>query len=387
MRDRTIARWTSAAMTLAAAACLCLAGPASAQEGGSDQVSVELDGLLRTGFVAGPGDLGVRDGFEIWDARLGASGEVGIVFDYFVQAEWDDAREEFRLLDARLTFPIMAELNLDMGQFRAPFGKEALMPKGEITFVERAQISRLVPPGRQVGAQLSGETMEGKLTYRAGVFNGNGRTFTNDDDELLWAGRVQFNNVGGAEFYDELVVEVGANAAFSEDSAVNLVAGLDGPVATKSLGPGPLDLTRFSGDRTLWGGDLRLGWQGIFLRGEYLRGEFEPGGETFVQPGVPVPGEELVVEGAYLEGGYSYLGAIEAVVRWDTMNDAIRQVGGRAVNPGDPRAGSDFLVFGLNLFPGYHAKVGLQYAVGLDGTRVGPGLADGEFSLMAQVSF
>ncbi len=384
MTDRTISRWTTAAAALAAAACLCLAGPAAAQDGGTDQVSVDLGGLLRTGFTAGPGDLGARDGFEIWDARLGIAGEVGIVFDYFVQAEWDDAREEFRLLDARLTFPIVSQLSLDLGQFKAPFGKETLMSKGDITFVERAQISRLVPPGRQVGARLSGEAMEGKLGYRAGVFNGNGRTFTNDNDALLWAGRVQFNTVGGAEFHDELVVEVGANAAFSEDSAVNLVAGLERPVATRFAG-GSFDLASFSGDRTLYGGDLRLGWQGVFLRGEYLRGEFDPPG--LVRSGDVVFGDELVVEGAYLEGGYSYLGAIEAVVRWDTMNDAIRTVGGQPVNAGDPTAGSDFLVFGLNLFPGYHAKVGLQYSVGLNGTRVGPGLADGEFSLMAQVGF
>lgn len=384
MRDRKRGRWAAAAMAAAVAACLVGAGPAAAQDGGSGQVSVELGGLLRTGPVVGPADQGVRDGFAIHDARLRASGEVGIVFDYFVQAEYDEAREELRLLDARLTLPIMPELEVDLGQFRAPFGKEALRGKGDITFVDRAQISRLVPPGRQVGLQLSGETMEGRLTYRAGAFNGNGRTFTNENDALLWAGRVQFNNLGASEFYDELVVEVGANAAFSEDSAVDLVAGLEGPVSTRFPGD-PLDLASFSGDRTLYGGDLRLGWQGIFLRGEYLRGELDPPG--LIRSGDVVFGDELVVEGAYLEGGYNYLGAVEAVVRWDTMSDAIRQVGGRPVNPDDPEAGSDFLVFGLNLHPGYHAKVGLQYAVGLAGTRVGPGLADGQFSLTAQVDF
>ena len=380
MADRRPGR--AAATAAAIIGCLFLAGPAAAQDGGSDQVSVEMGGLLRTGLVAGPADQGVRDGFEIYDARLRASGEVGIVFDYFVQAEYDDAREELRLLDARLTLPIMPELAVDLGQFRAPVGKEALQEKGDITFVDRAQISRLLPPGRQVGLQLSGETLDGRLAYRAGAFNGNGRTFTNDDDELLWAGRVQFNNLGASEFYDELVVEVGANAAFSEDSAVNLVEGLDRPVTLA----GDVDPAAFDGDRLLYGGDLRLGWQGLFLRGEYLRGELEPGGGVRFDD--VVLDDELVVEGGYLEGGYSYLGAIDAVVRYDAVNDALVAVDGRrTTDPDEPPSSAEFLVFGLNLHPGYHAKIGLQYAVGLDGTRVGPGLADGQFSLMAQVDF
>lgn len=387
MRDRTIVRWASKAAALALAASMWLPAPSAAQDGGSDRAEVELGGLLRTGLVAGPADAGVREGFELYDARLRASGEVGIVFDYHVQAEWDGARQELRLLDARLTLPIVPELALELGQFRAPFGKEALKGKGEITFVERARISRLLAPGRQVGAQLSAETVEGKLTFRAGLFNGNGRTVSNDDDRFLWAGRVQFNNLGTSEFYDELVVEVGANAAFSSDSSANLVAGLDHSVQTAPLTGGFVDLEDFRGERLLYGADLRMGWQGFFLRGEYLRGDLEPASTSLVGLTRPEAGEELTVEGAYLEGGYSYLGAIEAVVRWDRVNDAIRTVEGQPVNPEDPTGGSDFLVFGLNLFPGYHAKMGLQYATGLGGTELGPGLADGEFALLAQVDF
>lgn len=385
MRDRTIVRWASRTAALALAASLWLPAPSAAQDGGPDRADVELGGLLRTGFVAGPASEGVHDGFELYDARLRASGEVGI-FGYHVQTEWDAARQRLRLLDARLSLPFMPELVLDLGQLRAPFGKEMLKGKGEITFVERARISRLLPPGRQVGAQLSGETAEGKLTYRAGLFNGNARAAANDDS-FLWAGRVQFNNLGASEFYDELVVEVGANAAISSDSDVNLVGRLDRTVQTAALSGGFVDLQNFAGDRLLYGGDLRMGWQGFFLRGEYLRGDLEPEPSALMGLGPSEPGEELVVDGGYLEGGYSYLGAIDLVVRFDRMNDAIRAVDGQPVNPDDPTGASEFLVFGLNLYPGYHAKVGFQYALGLGGTRVGPGLADGEFALLAQVDF
>ena len=55
--------------------------------------------------------------------------------------------------------------------------------------------------------------------------------------------------------------------------------------------------------------------------------------------------------------------------------------------------GGSFLVVGLNLLPGYHTKIGLQYAFGLGSAQLGPpgtggvGLADGQFGLVTQVNF
>ena len=55
-------------------------------------------------------------------------------------------------------------------------------------------------------------------------------------------------------------------------------------------------------------------------------------------------------------------------------------------------------MFGLNVNPGFHAKMGLQDSVGLngsevgvgeaiDGTNTGPALADGQFMLNLQLAF
>lgn len=360
---------------LVAAATLALPARVAAQEGGGPEVDLTFGGLLRTGLRLGPGDLGRSDGFEIHDARLEASGGVGIVFDYLVRAEWDPRRDEVRLLDVMLSLPLSSEIRLDLGQFRAPFGKEALKDKGDVVFVERAQTSQLVAPGRQVGVQATGRALEGRLRYAAGVFNGNGRTFENDDDAFLWAGRVEYNNVGAAEFWDELVVEVGANLAFSSDSAVDLGAEVEHDVRVAGL-----DVSSFRGDRLLWGGDLRIGYRGYFLRAEYLRAELEP---------EPALGDDdVTLDGGYLEGGYNLWGAVEGLVRWDRLAGPILSVDGFDVRSGDPLAGeSDFLVFGVGAFPGYNTKIALQYAVGLGGTRIGPGLADNEFQIMAQVDF
>lgn len=362
---------------LLAATLLALPGDAAAQEGTGPEPDITFGGLLRTGLRVGPGHLGRTDGFRVHDARVRASGRIGIVFDWLVQAEWDPRRDEVRLLDAVLSLPVADALEVELGQLKAPFGKEALREKGELVFVERSQASLLLAPGRQVGVRAGGEALEGRLRYRGGVFNGNGRTLENDDDRFLYAARVEYNNVGAAEFYDELVVEVGGNVAFSRDSAVDLGAELPREVEMAGL-----DLSSFRGDRLLLGGDLRLGYRGFFLRGEYLRAELERS--------APVPGtdDDLSLEGGYLAGGYNLWGAIEGVVRWDALSAPLRTVGGVPVDAADPVAGSaDFLLFGLNLFPGYHTKVGLQYALGLGDTQVGPGLADGEFQLTAQVDF
>lgn len=367
---------------LLALGAMLLAPPAvHGQAGGGDGPDITIGGLLRTGLLTQPGSLDRTDGFRIHDARLRASGEIGIVFDYRVQAEWDTGADRFRLLDAELSLPITSELALELGQLKAPFGREMLQGKGEITFVERAQAVHLLAPGRQVGVRLSGRALDDRLSYSGGLFNGNGRRLENDNDVFLWAARASYNTVGAAEFYDELVVEVGADVGYSRDDGVDLATRLDRPVTA-----GVVDLSDFSGDRLLLGADARAGWRGFFLRGEYLRAELELDGPVLVGD-ILLEDVERVLEGGYLEGGYSFLGAIEGTVRWDRLDAGLLSVDGFLTDRSDPFAASDFLVVGINLFPGYHTRIGLQYAAGLGGTEVGAGLADGQFGVTAQVDF
>lgn len=375
---------------LAAALAALVLGPAAlaAQQDGGGDSPVSLGGLLRTGFRVGPGDAGRDDGFEIYDARLSASGDVGLVFHYFAQGEFDDETEEFRLLDARLSASLASfvpGLSLEVGQFKAPFGEEALQDKGDIALVERAQITQVVAPGRQLGAQLSGEALDERLAFRGGVFNGNGRELDNDDDNFLYAANVSYNTLGTARFYDEMMLEVGASVAYSEDSAATLGGLADVRPGRLGALAGGIDPTGFDGERLLWSVDLEAGFRSFFLRGEYVRGEFEPDDPVFIVPG-PSGDDDVTAEGGYVEGGYNFLGAIEGLVRYDAMNDFVGLVEGQPVND-EFGEGTDFLVFGLNLLPGQETKVGLQYAVGLDGSRRGLGLADDEFALTAQLDF
>jgi hypothetical protein len=356
-------------------------GAAQDSSSGAPSPTIRFGGLLRTGLLVGPSDLGEQDGFRVFDARVRADGKIGIVFDYDVQAEFDRVQDRVRLLDARLTLPIRPELAVSVGQFKAPFGGEELQDRSEITFLERSQITNVLAPGRQVGAQASGSFLEDRLTYRAGMFNGNGRSLQNDNPSFLYAAHVQYNNVGPVEFYEDLMVQVGASLAFSRDSSVDLTN-------QQAYVGRTMALRSFAGDRTLWSLDLRSSYRGFFLNGEYMRGKLDPPGEP-VCVTAPCPTDAVDVDGGYLEGGYSYLGAIEGVLRFDSMTKDFLLAPDVEREP----VGGSFLIVGLNLLPGYHTKIGLQYAFGLGDAQIGapssrgPGLADGQFGLVAQVGF
>lgn len=376
------------AAALAALALAALAGPdpaaAQGDRGGGGSAVPEFGGLLIAGFRAEPEESAAKSGFELFHARLRATGRSGLGVRYRVQAGFDPESREVSLLDARLEIPVRPGLGISAGQFKAPFGREALIGPGELQFARRSQATAALAPLRQVGAELSGKLLDRRLEYRAGAFNGEGRTAGNPDGEMLYAARVEFSRLGGpVKFYDELNVTVGASVAFSEDSARDVSAA--GPFR-----PPIFDATSFRGDRLLWGGDLELGYRGFFAAAEYLRGEFDP------EPAASDPAADgtQTARGIALEGGYKlWGGAVDLLGRWDAF---------------DPPAADrrDFLVFGANLYPGTEARIGLQYAARLDdgaaaptapgglGSALSPGprplpggLADGQFVLRLQTGF
>lgn len=338
--------------------------PAAAQQ------DVELDGLIRAGLRVEPDASERNSGFEAFDVRLGARGRAGVLFDYRVLGEWEGEDRRLGLLDAFVTIAAAPEARISVGQLKAPFGEEFLRPLADISFVERSQASDALVPDRQVGASVAGGFLEERLTYAAGIFNGNGRRLRNDDGRFLYAARAQYNSVGPVAFYRELVVQVGANLAFSRDSAVELGVGLGAPEPPDidPLPPPPtVDFTSFQGDRLLWGVDARVSWRALRFEGEYLRGELDP---------VELADGELVAEGGYLQGSYGAMGGLlEGVLRWDAFRPAV----------GERR---DYLLFGANLYPGFQAKLGLQYAASLRRDQApGPRLAGGQLALLLQATF
>lgn len=84
-------------------------------------------------------------------------------------------------------------LQLAVGQFKVPLGRQELTSSNKLQFTDRDILSFEFTRGRDVGLQLHGVVAGGKLEYRAGVFNGNPASrITNDNDKYQYNARVVF---------------------------------------------------------------------------------------------------------------------------------------------------------------------------------------------------
>lgn len=351
-----------------------LLGPLAPGAAAQELPELELDGLLRTGLRLESSRYDGVSGFDIYDARLGVSGKVGIVFDYALRAEYQFEADAVRLLDVRLSVPLNSEaLRLDVGLVKSGFGREALKAKDEIPFVERSQGSLALAPGRQVGAALRGVALEERLKYWGGLYNGEGASFGNDDRRFLFAGRVEYNSVGEIEFFEDFVYEFGASLALASDSANPVL-----PVIASE--DGIPDYTEFTGNRFVWSADAGIRYRAWSFAAEYARAEYDPRGSV----------DRVTSDAWNLHGGYSLWGAFDMLARYDSFRPA--------VGPGAEPDRTQFLVFGFMVNPGFNAKIGMQYSVGVDGslvgvsqaidrTNTGPALADNQFLLNLQLAF
>jgi len=104
-----------------------------------------------------------------------------------------------RLIDWRITLDKYEALTLRLGQWKLEYNRERYDSSGRQQFVERSIVNRIFNIDRQVGAQLSGRLFSGTpadMRYYAGIFNGEGRATRNDDESLMYMGRVQWNFLG-----------------------------------------------------------------------------------------------------------------------------------------------------------------------------------------------
>ncbi len=153
----------------------------------------QLHGLLQTDSRTFFGESNIRgnDGFILRRARPIFSGTVYRDFDFLFVPDFGGA--SVQIVDAYLNYRYRPWLQLRAGKFKTPVGLEYLQSDAVTHFTERSLVTALVP-GRDIGFQIWGDVLDGRLSYAAGVFNGVGdaRNSPNADfeDHREFAGRV-----------------------------------------------------------------------------------------------------------------------------------------------------------------------------------------------------
>jgi phosphate-selective porin OprO and OprP len=161
------------------------------------------DLLTASAFTDGP-----ESSFEIRRARLKVGGHGYQPWvKYYFEIDWAQggsgttgAGGGTRLIDYRLSLEKFPWLQLRIGQWKVNYNRERVDSSGKQQFVERSIVNTIFTLDRQQGAMLYGHLFPGTtldLWYYAGVFTGTGRgTSNNDDDNMMWMGRLQWNFLG-----------------------------------------------------------------------------------------------------------------------------------------------------------------------------------------------
>ena len=187
----------------------------------------------------------VNSMFTINLLRVFLFGDVGGKFSYMVQGELN----YISLLDLRLSYRIDDNFRIDVGQFKAPFGREFLKNDADLTFMARSNAATYFTLDRQRGIQVVAETDRKRLTVVAGVFNGPEMSY--DNKISLLAGRIAYVPVDDREFDSGLRIDLGGSAALTtEDTDLR-------------------DLDVLETHKVLYSSNLRIDYDRFWIEGEW----------------------------------------------------------------------------------------------------------------------
>ena len=296
--------------------------------GGFVQVNFE-DGAV-SAFEGRFGQTAINDRFRLRRARINLTGDFAEQFDFKMEGDFGQSdgtsgnRTAFSATDIWVNWHQFPAAQIKVGQYKAPFGLEQLTPDTTLLTIERTLPTGAITPDRQIGAELWGKPFtsiwpeqKDLLTYYAGIFNGNGRNITiNDNNNFMFAGRLELQPFQGKVFGQPSFLKLGGDVLNSRDEAgvnisqsSNLLVNDDGSLSPFVL-PSP-------DERTAWSVDAWLELGPFDLIGEYLQEHVE--GRTV--NGVPPAFSNFTTNGFYVTGAYFLVpNKLQAVVQWQYLN-------------------------------------------------------------------
>jgi hypothetical protein len=224
-------------------------------------------------------------GFSFKRARLGTIARV----DRYVlfQTELEVSSASVLGVDAFVRLMPRPELQLTLGQFRVPFSRQNLIqgftqqtPDGSYW-----QSSTFLMD-RDVGGQLGGETLDGRISYALAMMNGNGpRVARNPDDHFLFAARLELAPLGRFPRYEGDLRPL--------EERVNPLFYLAGGAMHNQVSD-----IRYK--RTYLGADASFLWRGLSVYGEFYQRKDDPEDQAARDAGVQV----VTARGFNVEAGY-----------------------------------------------------------------------------------
>jgi phosphate-selective porin OprO and OprP len=159
------------------------------------QFSISPYGYVNTDYRVYQGDGAPSNTFLLRQARFGFQGNYGSHFDFALLSD-AAATTGSVVRDVYLNVRYKPELQLQAGQFKAPFAQETGIGDTSLDFVERGFQSMLYPSAasayRSPGLALHGDIAGGVMQYWVGAFNGKGYALANTTNQPEVIGRLRF---------------------------------------------------------------------------------------------------------------------------------------------------------------------------------------------------
>ncbi|MDN5871669.1 MAG: OprO/OprP family phosphate-selective porin [Nitrococcus sp.] len=240
--------------------------------------------------------------FNVRRARLKISGYgYRPWIKYKIEYDWPTNR----LLDYRVTLARFDWLQLRLGQWKLEYNRERIESSGAYQFVDRSIVSRVFTIDRQTGVELRGHLFPGTFAdsrYYVGAFTGMGRgRIDNDDDQLMYMARLQWNflgrdvgfSQGDVEYHEEPAGSIAFAAVTNESQCTRFSSSgcgnLEGFPAPDDAEPGQFRINQAMGE-------LAFKYRGLSLEGEYHRKEIKD----------HVNDTKTDLAGAYAQAGYFF---------------------------------------------------------------------------------
>src|SRR5213593_4894068 len=284
------------------------------------ELKLVLGGFVQMNFEDGDvsafegrfGETALKDRFRLRRARINLTGDFAEQFDFKMEGDFENSdglnnnRTAFEATDIFINWHQYPWAQIKMGQWKAPFGLEQLTPDTTLYTIERTLPTGAITPERQIGIQLWGKPFATMwpgqadlLTYYAGIFNGNGRNTTNNDNNnFMYVGRLEstlFKDVFGKGSF----LKLGADILNSRDDkgtnisqTLALLVNSDGSLSPFVL-PG-------ADERTAWSTDAWLRMGPFDLIGEFLQERVQPRTVN----GVPAGFDKFTTDGFYVTSAY-----------------------------------------------------------------------------------